>query len=125
MPKPIIWSRAVRDLLFEELVERFGPYKDWEMQAAPSRRKRAEFDKFCASFADLVGAKSGEAVKHQIAWAIGVPMNSEHHWDSSQARNAMLNMAAAFDAGFIRNRDFPELTARHPKSRYTIDDLLF
>jgi hypothetical protein len=69
---PTIWSRTARDLLFEELVKQFGPYKTWKRAEYPSKAKQKEFVKFCVDIAVLVGAKSWRAVTHQIKFAVGV-----------------------------------------------------
>ncbi|MFL6824085.1 MAG: hypothetical protein ACJ8FA_16115 [Xanthobacteraceae bacterium] len=63
------------------------------------------------------------AVKHQIRFAAGVDGHNDHHWDQGHARTAILNMAAAFHAGFIDNRHFPELTARCHAPEPTLDML--
>jgi hypothetical protein len=122
--KPVIWSRIARELLYEALVQQFGVYKTWKHAEYPSKAKQKEFVKFCKDFADLVDAKSWRAVTHQIKFSVGVQSrNGVHHWDASQARVAILNMAAAFDAGFISNADFPELVASNSKRIITLDDL--
>ena len=66
---PTIWSRTARDLLFEELVKQFGPYKTWKRAEYPSKAKQKEFVKFCVDIAALVGAKSWrEAGSGSILW---------------------------------------------------------
>jgi hypothetical protein len=104
-----IWTEAAYELLYEQLVRRFGPYKTWLGQRPANRD---EFEQFCATFAEVVGAKSAEAVKMQIRFAVGIDGPNEHRWRQGQARTAILNMAAAFHAGFIDNSHFPDLTAR-------------
>jgi hypothetical protein len=123
--KPTIWTRIARDLLFEAVKDQFGPYNTWKHPEYPSRARQKVFQDFCEIFAALVGAKSWRAVVHQIKFGVGVQSrNGVHHWDASQARVAILNMAAAFDAGFISNAEFPELVARNSKRVFTIDDLI-
>jgi hypothetical protein len=112
-----IWTRAARDLLYEALVARFGPYAMWDGVQYPSDARRDEFIRFCEEFAQLVGAKSGNAVSHQIQWGIGVQSNGEHHWCGGHARTAVLNMASAFEAGFITQSDFPSIVAQGKKDR--------
>jgi hypothetical protein len=109
--KKTIWTRAARELLFERLVARFGPYAEWEKGHAPGHGLDDEYEKFCDVFAETVGSKSGKAVRHQIMFAVGVTSEGTHHWTQAHARNAILNMAAAFEAGFIEHADFPELLA--------------
>jgi hypothetical protein len=65
------------------------------MLAGEGMLRKKRFAKFCENFAAAVGAKSGKAVSRQIRFAVGVQsQNGMHHWDASQARVAMLNMAA-------------------------------
>jgi hypothetical protein len=101
-----IWTTVAYQLLYEQLVCRFGPHKDWASTHPPG------YWEFCAVFAELVGANSAQAVSHQIQFALGVRGDSEHHWKSGHARNAILNMSAAFWAGFIDNSYFPSLVAK-------------
>lgn len=108
-----IWTRAARDLLYEALVTRFGAHATWENGAWPSAARRREFDEFCDEFAKLVGAKSGAAVKVQIGWGCGTTGEvGERHWDSSHSRNFVLNMASAFEAGFVTHEDFPAVVTQ-------------
>jgi hypothetical protein len=68
--KKIIWIPAARPLLYEELLRLFRPHARWENQAYPSKAEKQKFDEFCETFAKMIGAKSGAAVKHQIAYAV-------------------------------------------------------
>jgi hypothetical protein len=69
----------------------------------------AQYDAFCDAFAIVVGANSGDAVKHQIAFAL--PSTSRGSTWKEQAQTAILNKAAALEAGFIVNKHLPELLA--------------
>jgi hypothetical protein len=100
-----IWTRAARDLLFQSLVKRFGPYSGWEKTSSPGRGLDAEFDEFCEAFAKSVEAKSGDAVKHQIRF--GSPVTNASTWKDGHVRTAILALASAFEAGFINNADLP------------------
>jgi hypothetical protein len=121
MTTKIIWTRAARDLLFETLVAKFGPHSTWEKATSPGKGQDAAFEDFCQQFADVVGASSGEAVKHQIAWGTPTPVGGkEHNWsDPGRAANAIRNLAAALDAEFIRSKDLPKLFA---EGRYARED---
>lgn len=114
--KKAIWTAAARRLLYELLVDRFGPYENWERSNYPSSAERAAFTKFCDDFANVIRAHSGRAVLHQIQWSVGVQTDGDHHWPGGQSRNAVLNMAAAFEAGFIKHADFPVLVASNGKA---------
>jgi hypothetical protein len=57
----------------------------------------------------LFVAKSGDAVKHQIKFALPETANGST-W-KQQAQTAILNKAAALEAGFIEDRHLPELLA--------------
>ena len=94
--KAIIWTPMVRRLLYTELVKRFGPYNIWASVTAPA--DAMEFNQFLSDFAKLVGAKSANAVLHQIEFAI-----QRKILHGGQAQNSILNKAAAFECGFITN----------------------
>jgi hypothetical protein len=68
----------------------------------------------------VVGVKSGEAVKLQIRFAMPESASGSI-WGDGHARSAILNKAAALEAGFIENRHLPNLraTGRAP----TLEDL--
>lgn len=90
--------------------------KEWVSRSRP----RFRFDKFCEDFAQVVGAKSGDAVKHQIRFAM--PETESGSTWKRHAQTAILNKAAALEAGFIRDSQLPELVATG--RTVTIDDLL-
>ncbi len=75
MSRETIWTKAAYELLYKQLVQRFGPHKDWPGQT-PAKRK--EFEQFCAIFAEVVGAKSARAVKIQIRFADRINGHNEH-----------------------------------------------
>lgn len=106
---PDIWSGEVRRLLYRRLVKQFGASQKWEKSAAPGRGLDPAFEKFCGAFAQVVGAKSADAVKHQIRFAMP---ETEHgsKW-GRQAQTAILNKAAALEAGFIKDSQLPNLVA--------------
>jgi hypothetical protein len=104
-----IWTKEARELLFSQLVDRFGPHASWEKHHSPGHGREGEFDTFCSAMAELVGAKSADAVKHQIAW--GSPVTGRSRWNQSHACNAILNLAAALQFGFIKYSDLPTLEA--------------
>lgn len=113
-----IWTSTARKLLFEELVERFGPHSEWEKATAPGRGMDQEFEKFCELMAELVGANSADAVKHQIAF--GSPVTGVAVWNGPGfVQSAILNLAASFEAGFIVNSELPDLIAKRPKHKRT------
>lgn len=107
--QPEIWTGDVRRVLYKRLVQLFGPSDKWEKSGAPGRGLDADFDKFCEAFAQAVGAKSGDAVKHQIRFAM--PESERGSTWERQAQTAILNKAAALEAGFIRDSQLPNLVA--------------
>jgi hypothetical protein len=58
------WTFEARELLYSQLVARFGPHKDWETSTRPGRGLDEEYDLFCENFAKTIRSKSGKAVKH-------------------------------------------------------------
>jgi hypothetical protein len=109
MARREIWTGDARRVLYRRLVELFGPYEEWEKAASPGRGREEEFDEFCNVFAQTVGAKSGRAVQHQIMFAL--PETESGSVWHTQAQAAILNKAAALEAGFIRDKHLPNLLA--------------
>ncbi len=113
MPKRRIWTPAARQFLFEQLTVQFGPLSKWEASNRPGRGKDQAYDKFCEHFAKVVGANSAEAVKLQVRF--GMPTIGESSWEE-QAQTAILCLAASFEAGFIQDKDLPNLRAAGRKN---------
>lgn len=109
MPKDRIWTPAARQFLFEQLREQFGPASEWKASSKPGRGKDPAYDEFCERFSKVVRAKSVRAVKMQIRF--GMPTVGESTWKAGQAQTAILCLAAAFQAGFIKDSDLPNLLA--------------
>jgi hypothetical protein len=107
--QPEIWTGEVRRVLYERLVQLFGPSDKWAKTGSPGRGLDADFDKFCEVFAQAVGAKSGDAVKHQIRFAM--PETERGSTWERHAQTAILNKAAALEAGFISDSQLPNLVA--------------
>jgi len=110
-----IWTEVRRRVLYSNLVRKFGPCSSWEKATSPGKGRDQEYQRFLAEFAKHVGAKSAEAVAHQIAFS--KPIRGIARWEQSQAITAVLNLAAAFNAGFITQADIPDLIATRPKPR--------
>jgi hypothetical protein len=104
-----IWTKIASELLYESLVLRFGPYASWQKVHTPGYGKDDEYREFCSVFAKAIGANSGDAVQHQIAFALPLPPGARRTWEAGQARVYVLNIAMAFYAGFITNSDFPDI----------------
>ena len=100
--KKLIWTPEARWLLYSQLVRRFGPLAGWN-------GKPDGYDAFCSHFAEIMAASSAEAVNMQIRFAF--PVKRKAHWKQGHAHNAILNLAAALQAGFILFSDLPDLEA--------------
>jgi hypothetical protein len=107
--EPEIWTGDVRRVLYMRLVKQFGPSAGWKKVNSPGRGRDSEFERFCEAFANVVGAKSGGAVKHQIRFAM--PETKHGSKWGRHAQTAILNKAAALEAGFIKDRQLPDLVA--------------
>jgi hypothetical protein len=107
--KPEIWTGEVRRVLYSRLVHQFGPYRGWRKSNSPGGAHDDKFDQFCDAFANAVGAKSSDAVKHQIRFAMPESERGST-WDR-HAQTAILNKAAALEAGFIEDQHLPDLLA--------------
>src|SRR5271165_4513459 len=105
MSKETIWTPCVRRALYERVVARFGAYSTWEQKSKPGKGMNEAFDKFCEDFAKLFGMRSGSAVHHSIRFTQPISKNGAD-W-SNHSRQAILNLAAAHEAGFIDYSGFP------------------
>src|SRR5947209_4004395 len=107
--EPEIWGGEIRRVLYRRLVAQFGPYATWTKSSSPGREHDASFEEFCETFARAVGAKSGKAVQHQIRFAM--PETSKGSTWGRQTQTAILNKAAALEAGFIEDKHLPDVIA--------------
>jgi hypothetical protein len=107
--KPEIWTGDVRRVLYKRLVQLFGPYEDWKKANSPGGELDDKFDKFCEAYAQSVGAQSGGAVRHQIRFAM--PESASGSTWGRHAQTAILNKAAALEAGFVEDKHLPNLRA--------------
>ena len=107
--QPDVWTGEVRRVLYTRLVQLFGPYEKWTKSSSPGRNLDTSFEQFCDAFARAIGAKSGKAVQHQIRFAMPeTPKGST--WER-HAQTAILNKAAALEAGFIEDKHLPNIHA--------------
>jgi len=103
------WTPAARTFLFEAVVARFGAYETWGGSSPKGRG--AEYKKFCEQFAEIVGS-TGDGVDHQIAWGTPTQSGGVRDWTKTgHAYQAILCLAAALEAGFVRSKDLPKLVA--------------
>lgn len=107
--QPRIWTPEARQLLYSRLREVFGPSNEWEYTNSPGRGLDETYTEFCGAFAHVVGAKSADAVKHQVRFAM--PETAEGSEWGRHAQTAILNKAAALEAGFIEDNQLPNLVA--------------
>lgn len=107
--QPEIWTGDVRRVLYKRLVQLFGAWDKWEKRGSPGRGLDTDFEKFCDIFAQVVGARSGDAVKHQIHFAI--PETESGSTWKNHAQTAILNKAIALECGFIRDQHLPDILA--------------
>jgi len=114
-----IWTAAAHNLLYQELVKRFGKLPEWETNNRPGRGLDFEYDLFCESFAKIVGADSGDAVRQQIAFARQETLPNVKS-SRSMVSNFVLNKAAAYHAGFILFANFPGVSSAPPSRSSTI-----
>jgi hypothetical protein len=62
MSNDLKWTNATLDLLFEQIVKRYGPHSEWEQPNWPGRGLTPAYKEFLASFAKVCDANSGDAV---------------------------------------------------------------
>lgn len=101
------WTKETRILLYQNLVDRFGPFHTWLGSNYPSEDRKEEYVQFLNDFGKVVSILSGDettggGVAQQIAWATTTQAEVK-----LQADTFILNIAAAYETGFIRARDLP------------------
>jgi len=96
-----IWEKETYALLYKTLVKNFQEYASWETKSYP--KNRDNYNNFCNAFATSIGAKSGDAVKNQIAWAT----TTQDNVVDSHINVFLDNKTAAFKAGFITKKYIP------------------
>ena len=104
MKKNNIWTNINRKFLYTKLVEKFGPYKEWELKHTPKKNNK-DYEEFCEEIAKIIGAKSGGAVSNQIDWALSVQENTIKE---SHITTWLRNKHIAKEAGFIDNSLIPK-----------------
>jgi hypothetical protein len=104
-----IWTGDVRRVLYKQLVREFGALETWEKTNSPGKGRDKQFEKFCEQFAKVIGANSAKAVQHQIRFAM--PETAKGSTWGRHAQTAILNKAAALEAGFIKDKHLPNLQA--------------
>lgn len=102
------WTYENRTLLYKILLRKFGQYHTW---GTLPKGKESAFYKYLIKLASMFSTITGkritlEAVYMQLAWATTPQGRVEN---TGYTSNYILNMAAAYEAGFLRSRDFPNL----------------
>lgn len=92
-----IWTHGERAILYELLLEKFGPYEEWEHQTSPGFGREKEYDRFCETFAELIGAANVDAVKYKVNSLARDRTVARHNIGTE----VILNKASAYLAGFI------------------------
>ena len=109
---PKIWTKAAYELLYQQLMERFGPYSEWKSPSCPSEKQRDRLNFFCESFASLIGAKSGDAVKLRIIYAVdGVGTEEDPHQFAVMTQSTCY----ALEAGFLKISSNASVTLKNAK----------
>jgi hypothetical protein len=102
------WTPLTWKLLYEKLVEKFGPYKTWKTIAVPDPDKKEEFLKVLDDIAKMISLiteseTTRDAVFMQLAWAT----TSQEQVGGAHVYEYIMNIAAAYESGFLASSDFP------------------
>jgi hypothetical protein len=76
-----IWTPTTTDMLFEQIVKRYGPYSDWEKSNYPGRGLDQDYEEFRTAFAKVCGANSKDAVGMAIMIAAKPKLTSNGNED--------------------------------------------
>jgi len=107
-----IWTYENRCLLYKKIIEKFGPYYEWGSGSTyhPVGKKDEFMDyltELAGMFSKIMSKEiSQDAVFMQFAWAT---TTQEKISGTGHTSAYILNMAAAYETGFLRSREFPEL----------------
>jgi hypothetical protein len=107
------WTDTSYRLLYEKLTEKFGPYQEWEKAHSPGRGLDEEYKAFLEAFAIVVGVDGDDpprGVAGQISFIPQALKATDLNWlEPGKARQAMNNITAAYNAGFVGNKIYPSL----------------
>jgi len=104
------WTKEAHAFLYQSLTDKFGPYSTWENVYSPGNGRNAEYEAFKKAFELLIPALTGgDPVGSQIDYVIQASTKRELNWDSGRVRTAMLNLSAAYEAGFVGHKAFPQI----------------
>lgn len=101
-----VWSYELRKLLYTKLTEKFGSFDKWGDYYP--KDKKEEYNKFLDDIAiafSIIMEKeiTRDAVIMQIAWST----TNQGEVKGAHIYNYILNIAAAYEAGFIQSKYFP------------------
>lgn len=111
------WKFANRFTLFDRIVAEVGPHRRWKKSTAPGRGLDGVFKSLVRAYARIMGTTSA-AVMQQIRFGCPIKTRNPNNWNQCQARTAIGCLAASLEAGFIVQREIPELIAsKAPRKR--------
>ena len=102
--KPAIWTTKTRTMLYERLVQLFGPYTSWKENGIESSD---DYKQFCAAFATAIGASPKHGVECQVRWAVTRQASTD---SQGYTTNLWGNKIAAYEGGFIPRSYLPSET---------------
>ena len=115
--KALLWTPALRTALFSELVERFGPHREWIYTGYcyPGRDLDKAYDTFTDAFAEVHGGiESGKAVRMQVDNAARIKWDQRgtdtESW-GHQYGHTIRNIGAALAAGFLSGEEVKQRLA--------------
>jgi len=107
------WNFDLRKMIFNRVLNEFGPYRDWVGPNTPSGKGssvelKSVFEDLAEAFSKLTGRGcSAGAVEQQFEWGKTKQpkLSSNGHFYTF-----IMNKAAAMEVGFINSGDLPDLT---------------
>jgi hypothetical protein len=104
--RDLIWTDATLELLFEQLVKRFGKFSTWKNETTPGGANDLRYAKFCKQFAEIVGIQSLDATSTMFRIATTATIHGKGPHDRA--------IAAALKAGFTTASDLSSSRPRRP-----------
>ena len=110
MSRPRKWTKEIRNLLYQILMERFGPYHTWNNNNYPEG-KRDEYLKFLDDFSNAMTSlypddpTSPKAVEQQFAWGV----TDQETISGGHMTVFVQNISTAYESGFLRAKDLPKM----------------
>ena len=99
------WDYRSRRIIYDTLVDEFGPYKEWKNIRSPGDE---HYKEIIQNLSETLECTTG-AIKQQIAYTLGPYIIIKKFTYSGHICNWIRNMNAALDSKFITPKDMMDI----------------